>query len=468
MKRIAPAFAVVLVAAFALVACSQADVTASSPTTSTAPTTSTSTAATSTTTVDTIGEGPLFLRPIDPTTLKDLLGKPQLGVGRDSRWAVSGDGRWLALANSKVPNGGDRELVLVDRHTWSWAAPVELLELRWIHSLAVTDEGTAVWLEDPHDRLQLYQLPAGADTPELLYTFEPTRWPISELSTPDALTESTLTLLTHEWGQNHGGFASVLQIDLDTGEAIGMDLPEVWYGGLPPETTSDGVVAPTLEPGWVFDGALQLLYVVPADRDELIVVDLQAMQIVRRGIWVDNLSLLDRLVQWWIPPARAKGGDFTRRHLALSPDGSRLLVATEQTEAGDIVLVDTDSFQVVASRDFPTLDISFSPDGSTLIAIGWFQPEPVNGSTGTGGIHLLDPENLETLEVVLPDLDFFEISGFSPESSHLYASSHVAGSGNALLHVVIDLADPRPIAWRKVYWPGFAIPQAGVLAADDR
>jgi hypothetical protein len=51
--------------------------------------------------------------------------------------------------------------------------------------------------------------------------------------------------------------------------------------------------------------------------------------------------------------------------------------------------------------------------------------------------------------------------------THANVWSHVVDT-EALVYVAIDLTDPRAVAIRKVYWPGFAIPQVGILAAADR
>lgn len=449
-----------------VVACSGTTGTESttSSVTTTIPSTATTSPSATSTTFDTEGEGPLYLRHIDGTTLKDLPGEPRLGIGRDSRWALSDDGRWLVLATSKTPQGGNHELRLVDTHSWSWSSPITLSQSRLVHSLAVTNEGTIVWMQDPHDRLVIHRLPLGVEQPEQLYTFESDRWPVTEPNMPGALTEASLTLFVHDLGWNHGGFASILQVDLETGMTTEIDLPSVWHGGVRPEAGEDGLVAPTLYPGWTFDRERNLLYVVPADRDELMVVDLNVMEVATTATWSATESLLDRLVVWWIPRAHAKDGDFTKRHLTLSPDGSTLLVATQQSEAGSIVSIAIEKLEVIASRDFSPQDVVFSPDGSRLVAIPSFQPD---SETASGGVHLLDPLTLETVEVVLPDLSFLHANGFSPDGSHVYASSYVPNS-EAVLHTVIDLADPRVVAIRKVYWPGFAIPQAGVLAAADR
>lgn len=184
--------------------------------------------------------------------------------------------------------------------------------------------------------------------------------------------------------------------------------------------------------------------------------------------WDTAEFFLDRILAWWVPAANAKGGEVAQRRLELSPDGSRLFVATVTPGRERIEVLDTDTFDVIASTDFMPMDISLATDGSVLLATDSFHPAGTESIDG-GTLHLLDPDTLTTHTQILPDLDLnlSGYSGFSRDGRHAYAWNY-SGESEAILYVAIDLRDPRPVAVRKVYWPGFAIPHVGVLAAADR
>lgn len=410
----------------------------------------------------TVGEGELFLRPIDPSTLKDLPGQPQLGLG-ESGWAgVSPEGRWVAAASMDTPDGDNPRLTLVDRHDWSWSEPVDIPKQPWrTTSLAVTEQGTAVWIHAPSDRADVYRLPLGTAPPELISSFDAPTWPLVGPAEPTLLTESTFTMITHDYGSDHGGPISVAQIDLADGLTRHLSIGDVWYGGRPPR--EGDAVTPALHPGWVFDTDRRLLYVIPAERDEVVVVDVDTMQVTRRGSWTSTESLLQNLLVWWVPTAQAKTDDYYQREIALSPDGSRLYVATQTPRRSHegIEIIDTDTFELVGSSNLPVLDVAVSPDGTWLLASGVFVNEEEEG-----GLYVIEADTLRTVAHIHPWMHMDPV-GFSEDGSHAYALGYDSAS-SAPMYVVVDLGDQRPVAWRRVLWPGFSIPHVGVLAARDR
>ncbi len=477
-----------LATVMALSACASADSAATTtppPTTlapattidSTAPpaveTTTPARASTTTSTVATVGDGPLYLRPIDPTTLEDLDGSTLLGVGASMWSAVSPNRRWLAATGFATTEGDEPAALLVQLDEWGASDLRPMPAMTGLESLSVTDSGTMLWLSWAQSGWRLHRLEAGSNEPELMTVVDAGLVPLVDPDEMGVMTADYVAVVGQEDNDPFGGELRVLIVDLTDGEVAEVPLRGVW-GGQVDDDDGDEIWRAE-SPGWAFDRDRELLYVVSATADEVVVVDLATAQIIRRDGFDDPDSLLQRVLEWWIPPADAKLGEGVRRNVALSPDGSRLYVATARAEYDGgrwqdvplgVEVIDTDSLRVTGRSQLPINDVAVSPDGELVVGVGVEQRFAFGDDEAVGsGLYLLDAATLEVRHHV-EDGAALTLDGFSSDASTVYAWSYHPVA-DVLTHVAVDAGTGQIVGNRSVSWPGYVMP-GGAVVVDSQ
>ena len=175
--------------------------------------------------------------------------------------------------------------------------------------------------------------------------------------------------------------------DLATGASLGVlgPLLDVPYGSWPvdrPEQPDVHAFAQSIA-GLVLSPDGRRLAVVPAERDELILVDTARMGVVARTPFRGGSPLL-RWLPFWPRPAAAKEVEGAVRQATFAPDG-RVLYVRESVYAADqdmprVRLLRLDpAAGVTAERRFDEqlFDLVVAPDGRSLYAM---QPAPDPGT----------------------------------------------------------------------------------------
>jgi hypothetical protein len=392
--------------------------------------------------------------------------------------AVSPSGQWLAAAGFSSTGGGNPTLTLVDAEAWTWSEPLAVPELTGVGAVSVTDEGTVTWLRSETSGWQVHQLAEGSSRPVLVAQLEATLRPIiARTDEIGALTDEYLAVPTFEFdGDLYGGDTHIVIVDLTNGDVTSVPLEGVWFGHVSEEQDDGDGTGRSLDPGFGFDRDHDLLYVVSASEDEILVVDLVTSAIVRRKDVHEPSSLLSRVLEWWVPKADAKAQDGSRRNVALSPDGSRLYVATARAESemtdGEfrwqdvplgVEVIDTDSLTVISRTELPVSDIAISPDGAILMAVGVHEWQNSDGYSFHGfGVYLLDANNLSVV-AHLDDGVGYDTGGFAPDGSYAYAWSY-RPSSDTLTFLALDPSTGATLGSRDILWPGYLIEPLAVVA----
>ncbi len=428
-----------------------------------------STTPAATPTASTIGDGPLYLRPIDPTTLEDLAGAAHLGVGGSLWSAVSPSRRWLAATGFATTEGDEPKALLVQLDGWETSELRPMPAMTALESLAVTDSGTIVWLSSALSGWRLHRLDAGAGEPELVTVVDADLVPLVDPDEMGVVTDDYVAVVGREDNDPFGGELRVVIVDLSHGGVTQVPLPGVWGGHVDDDDDDD--IWRSESPGWAFDRDQELLYVVSATTDEVVVVDLAAGELVRRGRFDEPDSLLRRVLQWWIPAADAKLGEGVRRNVALSPDGLRLYVATARAEYDHgrwqdvplgVEVIDTNSFQITGRSELPINDVARSLDRGVLAGAGLHDRFASGADESVGsGLYLLDAVTLEVRHHI-GDGSPFLLDGFSSDGSTVYVWSYDP-IGDVLTYVAVDVDTGEIVGERSVSWPGYVMPWAAAV-----
>lgn len=371
-------------------------------------------------------------------------------------------------------------MMLIDVEVWTWSEPLAVQELSGVESLSVTDDGTVTWLRSVPSGWQVYQLVQGSSRPVLVAELEASLRPIiARTDEIGALTDKYLAVSTFEVdGDGNGGETGIVIVDLTDGEVSTVPLEGIWNGPVSEEYVDGDEIGRSLEPGFGFDHDRDIIYVVSASTDEIVVVDLKSSAIIQRRDFHQPSSLLSRVLEWWVPKAEAKVQEGARRRVAVSADGSRLYVATARTESettdGEfrwqnvplgVEVIDTDTLNVIARSELPVSDIAIFPDGGVLIAVGVHERQNSDGHSIHGsGVYLLDANNLSVV-AHLDDGVGYDVGGFSPNGRYAYGWSF---SGNRLRYVAIDTSTGATVGSRDIQWPGHLIGPIAVVADKNQ
>ena len=372
----------------------------------------------------------LYLKAIDPLTGEAIEGREPVELGHHGTWALSPDGRTMALAWSPTGNdSGPDRLFLLDLNRWE---KTDLGFEALISKLFWSPDGDRLHLTTWHRCSQ----PECIDSSSELVTVDSatgnvlseSSLPFSSYATRLSPDGYTLYLFgaesTNLQSKGEGQAPRLVAFDVQRGRVRAeLELPEgLWWTRV--ETDEHGEYSAQYLPGTAVSPDGRSYYVVHPDEDRITVVDLESMQVERSEEIGHNASLFGRLLSLLASTAHAKGGATTSKGAAVSPDG-RLLYITGSTERPvretadaeertwesiDYGLkdIDTASLEVVAEDVPPS-----APSGSHLnwaVMYREVAPDPSGRylyALRGAELFIMDPTTLEVIETAIaPFYDF--------------------------------------------------------------
>jgi hypothetical protein len=390
------------------------------------------------------------LESVDPVTLEPVPGVVPLPSTTWFDWRLSPNQRWLALVAYDVMGfGGD--LRLVDLDAWQ---QIDTDLSRNPVAIVVDDAGTMTWTEWVEGSPPaLYRLPLGSSDVEMVAAL------------PEAFTGP-------EMHQYEGGFAlfglmgdaaglyqgsaSIVTVD-STGSVVEIGLPDVTIGLT--SMVDDERIGPIYEetnPSVVWDGDRAL--VIHADQPAVTEVDLISGDTETHVIGAEG-SALDAFLRWLIPPAQAKLSSGDSVAGVISPDGTRLYVASSRSDVfkdGDgawnnvitplgIDVIDTAAWRTVGRIDLPVDSLRVSADGTTLLAFG-YRTDWVEGGDWQNEwspLYVIDAASLEVTHEV--DVSMNPGMEFTADPGYAY----VTNWQDPVVVRVLDLASGEFVASRQ-------------------
>lgn len=334
-----------------------------------------------------------LLSAIDPANGYELSRAAPLSLGQEYYYALSPDRKTLAalvFQSQKYPHGGD--LYLINLADWS-VRKISLAIKEWGSQIAYAPDGQliAIASNDALGTLTLVDVAHGQAR-----VSAKTGWPIHNLK----FSADGKTLLIYAVPQDPSN--GVTNGDPRVGALDVSDLRWKWSADLsmlrdgvyPKEGMSGDLHAPgnayTFVPGLAFAPDKDLLYIVNAEKDELISVDFSAMSIDTREIHTE-MSWSERLLGLFTGVAYAKALDGTQKSVLISPDGRQLYVIGThnefkpndkgnpdftQTPLGLQVVRTSDAVET-GKFDTQTGDMALSADGQLLYLHAWSETEVV-------------------------------------------------------------------------------------------
>jgi hypothetical protein len=435
--------------------------------------------------------------PFDPGSLADLPGYEPIGFGHHYQYAMSPDGRTLATIT--WPSGmhnRDGVLHFIDLPSWTEHSTGVTLD-DYVNDLVFSPDGKALYWTQPTRRdpapglprdYQLYGLPRDYQ----LYRYEvgrrkltvvtgfPSSFSLGEMH--PLRSGSRLAIYGVPTGANYlaDDVPHVRLVDLVTGHLIAdVRLDGVTAGQMQIETA--GPDEPPYRfylPGLAWDLEHDLLYVVHADTDQITVVDLAKGEISRQATIHPRYTLLERLGNWLVPVAAAKGAvPGTEKRAVLSPDGTRLYVVglrSEMTRREDdqewtwhevpsgLQVIATGDLAELGQMDLAVSDLALSPDGRWLLLASTQEVTKADGEIERvgRGLYLFDAQQLQEVAHLAPEVEF-RLHRFSPDGRYAYVSTSASdwlgdqyGNWRVTLHV-LELEAGRFVAERE--FAGYAL-----------
>lgn len=380
----------------------------------------------------------LYLKAVDPLTGEAIEGREPVKLGHHGTWALSPDGRTMALAWS--PTGNDRgpdRLFLLDLNRWE---KTDLGFQALISRLFWSPDGERLHLTTWHRCSQ----PECIDSSGELVTVDPatgnvlseSSLPFSSYATRLSPDGHTLYLFGAEWVdprvKEEGRVPRLVAFDVQRGRVRAeLELSEVLWGQRK-ETDEHGEYFAQYLPGTAMSPDGRSYYVAHPDEDRITVVDLASMQVERSEEIGRKASLFGRLLSLFANTAHAKGGATSSKRIAVSPDGRLLYIigsaerpVRETADAEErtwesigygLKVIDTASLEVVA-EDVPPR----GPPGSPLSwAATYRQVAPDPGgrylyALRGAELYIMDPATLEVVRTTAaPFYDF--LVGPAPRS----------------------------------------------------
>jgi hypothetical protein len=325
---------------------------------------------------------------VDPYTLKPLPFLAPIPMG-DSVWGQpSPNGAYFA-ATAWDDTSGAGEIRLIDVEAWeergSWREAAD-------SELTVDDAGTVYFTRFG----KLRELDSGMRTSQ----------PVADL--PDQF---------HPWEDRLGGsrylafgarfepsvgleIASVVVAEIETGQVTNIDLPGIRIGNLEPDNAEPWAGYLYAAPAFLIDNEGRRGLMIQADRDIVSEVDLESGSVTDHRFSPEGPD-------GSIDPTRM----MLQRSAALSPDGTRLYVATRQLQLDateetwtvtvtplGLLTVDTTTWEISSRLDEPIGEVYLSPDGETALAWGWTSTESDQMHEMTShGLYVLSGEPLQVL-----------------------------------------------------------------------
>jgi hypothetical protein len=325
---------------------------------------------------------------VDPYTLELLPFLAPIPMGDSVSGQSSPSGTYFA-ATAWDDTSGAAEIHLIDVESWgergSWREAIE-------SELTVDDTGTVYFI----NLGQLRRLSPGmsesqpvADLPDEFYPWE-NRLGGGRYLAFGARFEPSVGLEV----------ASVVVAEIETGEVTNIDLPGIRIGNLEPANSEPWSGYLYASPAFVFDVSGTRGLVVHADRDVVTEVDLPTGRLIDHRFSPEGPN-------GPIDPTRM----LLQRSAALSPSGTRLLVATRQLQLDateepwtvtitplGLMTIDTTTWEISSRLDEPIGEVDLSPDGETALAWGWTSTEGDQRYDMTShGLYVLNGEPLQVL-----------------------------------------------------------------------
>ncbi len=285
---------------------------------------------------------PLALRPIDPATGADLPGPEPFELGHHGSFAISPDGRTLAMATADDDFHSER-LSLFDLAAWR---PLRDLELS-------RPFGRIAWSPDGE---RIYAL---VDT--RLLAIDPLGDIIYEAPLPIAASllhvapdgDALYVSGPRSYEPADSSWPVLVAIDAaDGGVRAEVEVPSVKLGNLWLNPDHESGVGQFF-PGEAMSPDGRFYYYVHSDEDRVTVVDLAEMRVRGEEDLRRPGSLLEQLRGLFAGTAEAKPVAQYSKGAAISPDGRRLYVVgwAEEDELTylDLQVIDTETLRLVAT-----------------------------------------------------------------------------------------------------------------------
>lgn len=418
------------------------------------PSTTRATAASTTTTetAEAASEGPAWRwTRMDPDTLEDAASSPLL-LGAPGRTVFSPDGRTVASFLYSASDNSE-ELVIADLEQWrvrsrlpleGWVVndqsgvvegPLQATfltggdVLTWISQLPA-EYGSGPVAED----YALFRHKLGENQPELIYRFPAGFAPWeTRLLTADRLAVFGSPVVFDDETPDDARWPRLLVVDARTGRVEwevpmpGLIAGHPWKGD---QGTS------FVHPGLGWDLAGERLYIAHADRSAVTTVDLSRGEVIGESEISRPTSIRQKLMQWLLPPARAKLEESTRLNARVDPGGERLYLSGVRWElvhndkgnavndrqvALGLTVLELPTLETVTHVDLPVSDVEISADGSLLLLTGVWDGRVVDSNPEQSGLYVLEAATLEERGHLWPGTIPW-IHGYSDDGSSVYVT----------------------------------------------
>ena len=395
----------------------------------------------------------LQARPVDPATLADLPGYAPIDFGHHYAYAVSPDRKILAVITWPGDRNAAGALHLLDLNTWT-DIPANLRIDDYGGDLTFSADGGTLYWAMPTGRDPAHGMPRDYQ----LYRYELEGRQLS------AITPFPSSFMP--WSQRlSSGKVAIFGIPTDPND-LAEDAPHVMIidptrSRIVADVRLDGVKAgqfrepaanatPSVQegswqyvsysPGLAWDLDRNVLYVVHADDDKVLVVDLVDGTVIQQTQIRPRQAFLGWISDSLAPAAQAKGGPWIGARALLSRDGKRLYVFSQKDEmsqltATNLRVIATQGMREIGHLDERVTDFALTPDGkSLLVAKGEIDNSSDFDLLVHRHVYILDAETLrERIHVRIDQVDQLWFEGFSPDGRWAYlrgsSAQWVEGSG---------------------------------------
>jgi hypothetical protein len=342
------------------------------------------------------GSEGLVLFPIDPSQGIALPDYPPIPLGYGSAQVFSPDRRTLAVISFADESTFHGSLILIDLFNWT-SKRFDLRLIGWPNRIVFSPDGTrlAIAHGETSYKVTMVDLEQGIITAQTK---------VDPFITQMKFTKGGDALMIY--GQIIGNRFTEKEASVGAPQILLLDAADLgsrWSASL--EGIHDGIYprdesvtaedlyemgnAVYLSPGTVFAPSQDLLYVLPADSEQLTTVDFRKRKIETVEIEA-QLGWFDRFLSLTAGVAHAKVADGTSKQAAISPDGQFLYVvgvkhSSSQDQNGNWQMDQTPlGLEIIQTRDGRRLEhiesdaseLSLSPDGKYLYLRNWDATTP--------------------------------------------------------------------------------------------
>lgn len=398
-----------------------------------------------------VSEGEQFVltaQAVDPETLADLPEYAPLDFGHHNVYALSPNGRTLALISWHSGYNENGSLQLIDLTAWQVQNTTVTFDA-YVHSLDFGPDGrTLYWTTptafDPPNyvpaEFALHQYDLDSDTVTAVIPLPPLFSP-QEMQLLNGRTEIALYGTSSQIPLATDAVPHLLLVDLTT-KTIRADIPleGVTSGQYRLQNATNKMPYRITNPGLAWDLAQNLLYVVHAAEDKVTVVDLTTAAIAQQVDIAPHQSILERLWSWGVQTAHAKIVPGTDKQAILSPDGRHLfaiglnreLQKVEEEAHGwiwqetplGLQIINTQDLTEASVLDLPVTNMGLAPDGKWLLLTGAYDESRTTDGVERvkHGLYVVDTESMAVTSHLLPDREVY-LQGFSANGRFAYIST---------------------------------------------